>query len=203
MIIQLWPQAPPRPAPFEHGTYTAQSDPAFPDSAIHWKVNGFGGGRTSDLVNATPPLWPETFVVAMVAVVGTIDTTISLDGVLVPTYAWRHEGVKNVVVTQRVTHVLLRCPDVHACDPVSVGGAWSVWVDGLDALGHKINALTSGTANPSSGTPIATFAARDTTIAAVTPVGIRAANVSALRAGTTWIVATRGSLLDSLQLVVH
>jgi hypothetical protein len=102
-----------------------------------------------------------------------------------------------------VTHIALRCPDTHACDTLSAGGAWSVWVDGLDALNQKIQALTSATANPPTGTAIATFAARDPSIVAVAPVGIRASNVTALHTGSTWIVATRGTLLDSLQLVVR
>jgi hypothetical protein len=108
-----------------------------------------------------------------------------------------------VYQTQRVTRIQLRCPDTHACDTVSTGGGWSVWVDGFDALNERIYALTSATANPATGTVIATFAVRDTTIASVSPVGIRAANVTALKSGTTWIVGTRGTLLDSLQLVVQ
>jgi hypothetical protein len=188
---------------YEHGTYTATTDPVVPDSAIHWKIDGFAGGRNADLVNAAPPLWPQTFTAAMVAVIGTIDTTISINSITTPTYAWRHEGVKYVVLTQRVTHIALRCPDTHACDTLSAGGAWSVWVDGLDALNQKIQALTSATANPPTGTAIATFAARDPSIVAVAPVGIRASNVTALHTGSTWIVATRGTLLDSLQLVVR
>jgi hypothetical protein len=188
---------------YEHGTFTAATDPALPDSAIHWKVNGFAGGRSADLVNATPPLWPQTFTAAMVAVIGTIDTTISLNSITIPTNTWRHEGLKYVVLTQRVTHIAMRCPDTHACDTLSAGGTWSVWVDGLDALNQKILSLTSATANPSTGTAIATFAARDQSVAGVTPVGIRAASVTALRSGSTWIVATRGTLLDSLQLVVR
>ena len=54
-----------------------------------------------------------------------------------------------------------------------------------------------------TGTPMATFTSRDTTVASVTPVGIRAATVTARKSGTTWIVATRNSLLDSLQLTVR
>lgn len=80
---------------------------------------------------------------------------------------------------------------------------WSVWVDGFDALNQPIVALHSPAANPATGTAVATFSARDTSVASVSPVGIRAASVTALRSGTTWIVGTRGSLLDSLQLVVR
>jgi hypothetical protein len=49
----------------------------------------------------------------------------------------------------------------------------------------------------------ATFAVRDPSVAGVTPVGIRVATVTARKSGTTWIVGTRGALLDSLQLVVQ
>jgi hypothetical protein len=137
------------------------------------------------------------------ATIGTIDTTLGRDYQAVQTTVWRHEGSKSVVVTQRVVRIQLRCPDTHACDTLSAGAAWSVWANGYDALGQPIFALVSSTANPATGTPIATFVARDTTIASVAPVGIRAATVTARKTGSTWIVATRGPLLDSLQLVVR
>jgi hypothetical protein len=35
------------------------------------------------------------------------------------------------------------------------------------------------------------------------PVGIRVVAVNALKPGTTWLVATRATLTDSLQIVVH
>ena len=81
-----------------------------------------------------------------------------------------------------------------------------MWADGFDSLDHKVVALTGINANPpaSAGTPVfATFAVRDATIASVSPVGIRVATVTALKSGTTWIVGSRGALLDSLQLVVR
>ena len=116
---------------------------------------------------------------------------------------WRHSGYKQVVLTQRVVRIQLRCPDTHSCDADSVGGSWSVWADGFDALNQQIVALHSSVANPATGTPVATYVVRDTTVASFVPVGIRAALVTARRAGTTWIVGTRGPLLDSLQLVVR
>jgi len=64
-------------------------------------------------------------------------------------------------------------------------------------------ALTAATTNPLTGTPVATFVSRDTTVASVLLIGIRAATVTARKTGTTWIVATRGSLFDSLALVVR
>ena len=192
---------------YEHATYSAQTLPSFPDSAIHWgSGSNLTSGRTFTIVNATPPLWPETYTSAVQAVIGPIDTAFAVNSTIpniIHTNIWRHQGYKNVVFTQRVTHIQLRCPDTHACDTLSAGGAWSVWVDGLDALNQKIYALTSGTANPATGTPVATFVSRDTTVASVSPVGIRAATVTALKTGSTWIVATRGSLLDSLQLTVR
>ena len=72
-----------------------------------------------------------------------------------------------------------------------------------DALGQPIVALHSPAANPATGTAVATFVVRDTTIASVAPVGIRAATVTARKSGSTWIVATRSSLLDSLQVTVR
>ena len=51
--------------------------------------------------------------------------------------------------------------------------------------------------------PVATYVSRDSTIARATPIGIRVAKVSGVKSGTTWIVATRGALADSLQVVVH
>jgi hypothetical protein len=78
-----------------------------------------------------------------------------------------------------------------------------VWVVGFDALGRQIYALTSSTANPAGATPVALFTSRDTTIAAVVPVKIRAATVTAKKTGSTWIVATRGALTDSVRVVVR
>jgi hypothetical protein len=192
---------------FQQGTYSAQTDPAFPDSAIHWPCCGSSFGRSATFMSVAPPLWPQTRQQIIEAVIGGIDTLPasagSTLGPVTPVRRYRHAGSKSVVVTQRLVRIQLRCPDTHACDTLSVGSAWSVWVDGFDALGLQIYALVSTTANPSTGTPIATFAARDTTIASVSPVGIRAVNVTARKAGTTWIVATRDVLLDSLKLVVR
>ena len=99
--------------------------------------------------------------------------------------------------------IQLRCPDTHACATLAAGGAWSVWADGFDAQNQQIVALHSSVANPTSGTPVAIFLVRDTTVASFAAVGIRAAMVTARKSGTTWIVGTRGPLLDSLQLVVQ
>jgi len=116
---------------------------------------------------------------------------------------YRHTGYILVALTQRVVRIDLRCPVTHACDTLSVGDTTSVWVDGRDSHNIQIVALTSSTANPATGTPIATYAARDSSIVSLTPLGIRATVVTALKTGSTWIVGTRGTLLDSLQVVVR
>ena len=164
-----------------------------------------------------PPLEPTTYLITIAASVGEIDTTVARDtspappcsplhpspvSVTIRTQQYRHSVYKTVVLTQRPTRIQLRCPDAHACDSVAVGGTWAVWVDGFDALGNGIRAFPNSMTNPQTGPPVATFTSRDTTIASVAPVGIRAANLTALKSGTTWIVATRKALADSLQLVV-
>lgn len=193
---------------FERATFTATSTPAFPDSAVSWVSLGLASsGGTGTFQAVGPPLWPAYFTATVTALIGKIDTTISVNYSTVQTNIWRHSGSKSVVVTQRLTHIQLRCPDVHACDTLSVGGAWSIWVDGFDATNQRIYALPSATLNPPSGAPIAIYTSRDSTIASVSPNGTRAANVTALRVGTTWIIGTRiaaqDTLLDSLQVTVH
>ncbi len=194
----------------EIGNFTSLVMPAMPDTAVRFAVSdsvAFAPAGDGAFASMKPPLYPATKTVSVMALIGQVDTTISEDigstPVTVQTYVWRHMGSKNVVLTQRVTKIQLRCPDTHACGALSAGGMWSVWVDGFDALNQPILALYSSTANPSTGVPVATFISRDTTIASVVPVGIRVANVTALKTGTTWIVTTRGNLLDSLQLTVH
>jgi hypothetical protein len=192
----------------EIAQYSGTSDPVFPDTAFQVGVSdsivfvpaGVGGFRA-----AATPLWPAYRTVSVLVGLGAIDTfnAPALAGPAVRQTAYRHTATKIVVVTQRVVRIQLRCPDTHACDTVSAGGAWSVWTDGLDANNQEIVALHSLTANPATGAPVATFTIRDTTVATFAPVGIRAATVTALKTGTTWIVGARGELLDSLQLVVR
>jgi hypothetical protein len=198
----------------EQGNFGAVTVPAFPDTAARFATSdsaafppsGSSGFRNGGLI--PPPLWPATRTVLVMAMFGQIDTVgnTPLGGDVtpaIPTLAWRHSGSKLVVLTQRVVRIQLRCPDTHACDALSAGGVWSVWADGFDALNQEIVALHSSVANPATGTAVATFVTRDTTIASVSAVGIRAANVTARKSGTTWIVGTRGPLLDSLQLTVR
>lgn len=192
------------------GTWSVQIVPAFPDTAFRYDCTDsivFPPAGPGSFRSHAPPLYPATRTVTVTGGVGSIDTLPPFAGGALgpaPTIKiYRHSASKVVVLTQRVTQIQLRCPDTHACDTLSVGGSWSVWVDGRDALNQMIIALHSATANPVTGTPVATFAVRDPTIASVSPVGIRAATVTALKSGTTWIVGTRGALLDSLQLVVR
>jgi hypothetical protein len=183
------------------GTYT---NPGTGDTVVEgdslFKLKGFGTYQST-----APPLEPTTQTVTVEVLIGRVDTTLrrGLNPVAMQTNQYRHYGYKSVVLTQRLVRIQLRCPDTRACDTLSAGGVWSVWVDGFDALGRQIYALTSSTANPTRGPPIVTYTARDPTIAGVAPVRIRAANVTALKTGSTWIVATRGSLADSLRLVVR
>jgi hypothetical protein len=191
---------------FEVGTYTAATTPSFPDSAVDWPGVG-DPGRTGNLQNSGPPLWPETFTFNVQAAIGSIDTTITHaagNTVIQETiHIYRHIVSKPVVLTQRLVQIALRCPDVHACDPISVGGTDSVWVDGFDALNQKIYRPLGTALNPLNGTPVATFVLRDPSIASMTPVGTRVVALTALKPGSTWIVANRTNLVDSLQIVVH
>lgn len=197
---------------FGLATYSVQSAPAFPDSAVSWVSAGLASSGGTGIFEAVgPPLWPDYTTATVTALIGKVDTTVAISvgggSATVQTSIWRHSGSKSVVVTQRLTRIQLRCPDTHACDTLAVGGMWSVWVDGFDADNQHVYALPSAVSNPGTGRPIAIFTSRDPTIAALSPVGIRAANVTALKAGTTWIVGTRiaaqDTLLDSLQVTVH
>jgi hypothetical protein len=209
------------------------STPAFPDTSVYWALDsaahilltagddslvnaGFyiaTGGSTGQFRVMSAPLEPATVTFTVTGGIGQIDTTVQyaipgtdpVQNITVRTYWYRHSGAKNVILTQRLTQIRLRCPDPEApaCDTLSAGEKWSVWVDGFDALGHQIYALTSSTANPTTGPPVVTYIVRDTTVATSSPVGIRATTITALKSGTTWVVATRGALADSLQLVVR
>lgn len=95
-------------------------------------------------------------------------------------------------------------PLAIAAGPVIPITIWRHSGHKLVFISQRIYALFNTTANPCSGVPvIATFVTRDTTVAGVTPVCVRAATVTARRPGSTWIVATHDSLRDSLQLFVR
>ena len=207
----------------ETGYYTVRTIPAFPDSSFRWGIDTvtltdpdlqiaivdgssfFKPTGPGAYQSVSPPLEPASITISINASVGQIDTTVGRCTprcMAVQTVQQRHTGYKKVVLTQRVTRIQLRCPDTQACDTLAAGGTWSVWVDAWDALNRQVAALTSSVANPTTGPPVVKYATRDTTIASVKPVGIRAVTVTARKPGATWIVATRGSLADSLQLVV-
>jgi hypothetical protein len=154
-------------------------------------------------VSTEPPLEPNTTTVSVVALIGKVDTTVAVTGGTIQTSVYRHTGFKRVIVTQRLTSIQLHCPDAHSCAAQPPGGSWSILVDGTDALGQPIYGLTISFAGPLRGPPIATYLSRDTTIASVVSVGTRSATVTARRTGATWIVAARGALRDSLQVVVQ
>lgn len=190
----------------------------------------YGAGNGS-YQSIRPPPEPYSFNVPIEVWLGTIDTVEILDECGNPPGSLhrahrpfaRHIAYKTVVVTQRVTRIQLRCPDTHACAPLAVGDTADIWADAFDFGGAPLAALVNGANNPASlnptlpyvstdtavlrvqkgNNPVATFASRDSTIASFTPVGVRVAHVTAVSAGTTWIVATRGALSDSLQVVVH
>jgi hypothetical protein len=193
--------------------YHVVSTPAFADTAGAWNVlpNQMwlkSAGNGAFLFFPPPVIEPDYDTVQVVVELGAYDTTkttsngggMSFASV---TQAYRRRYVKTVLLTQRVTRIQLRCPDVHVCDTMSVGGSWSVWIDGFDQLNQALAGLTGPTQNRFTGLPIATFTVRDPSVAGVAPIGIRAANVTALKTGSTWIVASRDSLRDSLQLIVH
>lgn len=197
----------------EFAQYHVLSAPAFPDTAGAWGVAGCGlvcplksGGFGRFQVFA-PPIEPATQTLTIVVQLGGYDTTNTISnggGVsfAIPSTAYRRRYTKDVVITQRVTHLQLRCPDSHTCPPRSVGDSLTVWVDCFDALNGPLTGLTSPTGNIFTGAPLVTYVSRDPSVATATPVGIRAASVRALKSGSTWIVASRNSLADSVQVVV-
>lgn len=194
----------------EIGTYVAHTSPAFPDSSVSFATSDtviFTPAGPGNFLSSAPPLWPATHEVTVIAQLGLTDTTISVSYHGIPmtiqTKIPRHTASKTVILTQRVTRIALRCPDTHACDTLSAGGVWPVWSDGFDADGLRVYAFFSATANPATGPAFVTFTSRDSTVASVAPVGTRAANVTARKPGTTWIVGSRDALRDSLMLVVR
>jgi hypothetical protein len=205
----------------EVGSYVATFNPAvFADSAVTWlsdTVTIYGGdsayvsqgsvylrvGTPGNFKSLSPPLEPAFLKITVEALAASYDTLVGRGGGLVQVTEYRHTGFKSVILTQRVTKIQLRCPTTHTCAPLSVGSSGAIWIDGFDALGQPITALTDPTVNPDTGAVVATYVSRDPTIASVAPTGIRAATVTGVKAGSTWIVAMRNSLRDSLQLVVH
>jgi hypothetical protein len=221
----------------EAAHYTATTIPAFSDTSFVWQTDTVynylkflppGGGvipiddgslflkgnAAGGYVSIAPPLEPNVYNIAITVSVGDVDTTLQRDRIgTIQTKQPRHTFYKTVVVTQRLVRIQLRCPDTHSCAPMAVGDSAFIWVDGADALGHQVVALTNPSANPPVGDPQATpntanravaiYVSRDSTVAAVSPVGSRVGRVMARKPGSTWIVATHLSVSDSLQIVVH
>ena len=193
----------------ELARYAVKSMPAVSDTAAEWSSPTVDFRVTSggEFQLWTPPLWPATETVRISAGIGKFDTTIAVSYPSGPaakqTTMYRRVVSKSVVLTQRLTRIALRCPGEHACDTLPAGSVWSVWVDGFDALGAPIVGFTNPAVNATGGPPIATFVVRDTTVAGVSPIGVRASSVTARKSGATWVVATRDVLLDSLRLVVR
>jgi len=203
---------------YNNQTFLGQ-DTTTPISSGNLYLASQGSGQYRSIA---PPLEPNVFNIAITVSIGNIDTTEQQcvgetneysNCFRVQFRAPRHIVYRNVAVTQRLTRIQLRCPDTHACSPVAVGDSAFIWVDGFDALGRQIVALTSSTANPPLGDPqvtagamkypVVTYVSRDSTVAIASPVGVRVCRVGGRKTGSTWIVATRGALADSLQVVVH
>ena len=178
--------------------YTFQSVPAISDSTARWVggASDLRGDLSGGYLVYYPPLYPETEAINIVLEIG------KYEGDKGHAF-WRRAFGKTVIVTQRLVRLQLRCPDVHACDPLAVGEAWNVWLDGFDSTGNRPTGMVAPMDNPDTGAPLAQFVSRDTTIATVSPVGVRAATIAALKSGTTWVVASRGALRDSLQVTVR
>ncbi len=194
---------------FEQAFYTAHADPAvFADSAFTWQSGNpiFLEAAPGSFFTLITPLYPASIGVTVTVGVGAIDTVatnIVANGAAPPVVVFRHQVTKIIYLSQRIKNIKLRCPDTHACDPMSVGGTWSVWVDATDSLGHAIQAYPNSVTNLSTGTPLVTYSVRDPSMASVVPLGTRVGTVTALKPGTTWIIGTRAPLVDSMQLVVH
>jgi hypothetical protein len=149
-----------------------------------------------------PPLEPESATIQLSDFLAAFDTAGSVAGTV--SVNWRQAVYRTVLVMQRLVTITLRCPATHVCVPLAAGDTTSVWIDGFDALGSAVVGLTNPTANRFTGAPIAVLVSRDTAVASVSPpVGVREVVVTAGAPGTTWIVATRGALHDSVQVVVH
>jgi hypothetical protein len=185
--------------------YSLKSTPAFSDTSGQWNSSDSTTvipAAYGDFQVYHPPLEPEVATVQLSDFLAAFDTAGSVAGTV--SVNWRHAVYRTVVVMQRLVTITLRCPAAHVCVPLAAGDTTSIWIDGFDALGSPVIGLVFPTANRFSGTPIAVFVSRDTTVVGVSPpVGIREVVVTARAPGTAWIVATRGALRDSVQVVVH
>ncbi len=178
--------------------YSFESVPAITDSTANWSggSSDFRGDMSGGYLVYTPRLYPETETVSVELDIGKYQ---GMGGGA----DWRRQFSKPVVVTQRLVRIQLRCPDVRACDALAAGDAWSVWLDGFDSKGSRPTGMVNPKDNPATGPALGTFTSRDTTIATVSAAGARVATVTAVKSGTTWLVASRDLLRDSLQLIVR
>jgi hypothetical protein len=82
-----------------------------------------------------------------------------------------------------------------------------VHVGGFDGRGEPLIPIVLDTLHRDRFVPVAKFVIRDTSIASFVLAGVQGATVAARKTGTTWIVATRDTLgdtlRDSLQLVIR
>jgi hypothetical protein len=194
--------------------YTVQGDPPFTDSLALWSASDPDALRGGTSVCCSlgyfqlfhAPLYPQTETITISIAIG--EHSYTPIGALKEVTSYRRSYSRTIIVTQRLVRLRLRCPAADACDTVTVGGALSIAVDGFDALNAEIDGLGSQqNANPLTGTPIATFVSRDTTIVGIAPVGVRVANASGRKSGSAWVVAMRiaatDTLRDSVRVVVH
>ena len=155
---------------------------------------------TGLLYSAGAPLWPKTDTVPIAIGIG----LHALNDPFVPYSDSVTRTISgSVIVTQRLVRIRTRCAGAAACDSLTVGVTTSVFVDGFDALGSGLSGLADSMANPATDSSIVVFTIRDPTIATALPVGMRAATVNAKRVGSTWLVAQRDSLRDSLRITVR
>ncbi len=169
-------------------------DPTASWSGGNAELNPQGGGI---FVSRAAPLWPQTETIPVSISVGRNDVLHLVS------YQYSRVFGGSIVITQRLVRIQARCPDTHLCDTLSVGATASVFVDGSDALGSAISGLSSPAANPLGVTPIAQFIVRDSSIASASAIGMRVAVATARKSGSTWLVAQRDSLRDSVRIVVR
>jgi hypothetical protein len=177
--------------------------PPFTDPRAIWSVGStdlYTTDGTGLLYSAAAPLWPKTDTIPIAIGIG-------LHALNNPFVTFSDSLTRtlngSVIVTQRLVRIRARCAGALACDSLPVGATASVFIDGFDALGSGLSGLPDSTANPLTALPIFVFTVRDTTIATALPVGMRAATVTAKGVGSTWIVAQRDSLRDSLRITIR
>lgn len=183
--------------------FTFATVPSLTDPDAIWSASAndlFASGSAGDLDSEGAPLWPQTETVPITIGIGRYAVNSTL---VTHSYDYTRSINGSVVITQRLVRIRTRCAGPPACDSAPAGATTAVFVDGVDALGSGLSGLADSTTNPLTASPIFVFTVRDTTIATAAPVGMRAATVTARRVGSTWIVAQRDSLRDSLRITVR